>query len=374
MRDKQDGKPMATAASRVFHHLFNAREARTKQELSRELGLSLPTIYQAIDQLEKQGLIAPTEERSSTGGRRATAFSINPSSAVAIGASCTGTQIRLIAVNLLGTTALRAEAPCPPGTLRTLRDTLRHEIEEFSLSPELASREILGVGIALPAIVDPTARTVSHAGVLELGDFAIDDLIAGLPYPTLVDNDANCGGFSEWSPGRTSENLVYLSLEQGVGGAILINGDPFAGMHGRSGEFGHICVETGGRACACGKRGCLEAYCSAARLSTDMGCDLGTFFSRLAAGGDAERERWEEFAEHLTRGIAAIHMALDTDIVIGGLLAQYLPAHLGDICRRVQALDPFSGGGPYVRIARHPHRGVPLGAALKVVARFIASV
>lgn len=374
MQGKQDGRPATTASSRVFHHLFDARAARTKQELSRELGLSLPTVYQAIEQLETQGLIAPAEERSSTGGRRATAFSVDPSSAVAVGASCTGTQIRLIAVNLLGSTVLRAEAPCPPGTLRALRDALRHEIEEFSRSPELASREVLGVGIALPAIVDPTAQTVSHAGVLELADFAIGELTAGLPYPALVDNDANCGGFSEWFPSRTNENLVYLSLERGVGGAILINGDPFAGTHGRSGEFGHICVEADGRTCACGKRGCLEAYCSAARLSTDMGCDLGTFFDRLAAGGDAERERWEEFAEHLARGIATIHMAFDTDIVIGGLLAQYLPAHLDDICRRVQALDPFSGGAPYVRIARHPHRGVPLGAALKVLARFIASV
>ena len=374
MRDKQGGKPTATATSRVFHHLFNAREARTKQELSRELCLSLPTIYQAIDQLEKQELIAPAEERSSTGGRRATAFSINPSSAVAIGASCTGTQIRLIAVNLLGSTVLRAEAPCPPGTLHALRTALRREVEAFCQSPELIAREVLGVGIALPAIIDPTAQTVSHAGVLEVDDFPIDDLIAGLPYPTLVDNDANCGGFSEWFPSRTNENLVYLSLEQGVGGAILINGDPFAGTHGRSGEFGHICVEAGGRTCACGKRGCLEAYCSAARLSTDMGCDLDTFFGRLAAGGDAERERWEEFAEHLARGIATIHMAFDTDIVIGGLLAQYLPAHLNDIRRRVQTLDPFASDEQYVRIARHPHRGVPLGAALKVIARFIASV
>lgn len=374
MRDKQDGKTTATAASRVFHHLFNAREARTKQELSRELGLSLPTIYQGIEQLEERGLIAPAEERSSTGGRRATAFSVNPSSTVAIGASCTGTQIRLIAVNLLGATVLRAEAPCPPGALRTLRDTLRREVEAFCENPELMAREVLGVGIALPAIVDPAAQTVSHAGVLELDDFSIDDLVAGLSYPTLVDNDANCGGFSEWFPGRTRENLVYLSLEQGVGGAILINGDPFAGTHGRSGEFGHICVETGGRACACGKQGCFEAYCSAARLSADMGCDLDDFFARLADGDAAERERWEEFAEHLARGIATIHMAFDTDIVIGGLLAQHLPAHLDDIRRRVQALDPFASDEQYVRIARHPHRGVPLGAALKVIARFIASV
>ena len=74
-------------------------------------------------------------------------------------------------------------------------------------------------------------------------------------------------------------SMAYLSLENGVGGAVLVNGDLYAGDNRRSGEFGHMCVEPGGLPCKCGKRGCLEAYCSARRISDDINITLKDFFA-----------------------------------------------------------------------------------------------
>ena len=89
-------------------------------------------------------------------------------------------------------------------------------------------------------------------------NISIDGLIAHLRYPVYVENDGTSGGYAEYFLQPEKSSMAYLSLENGVGGAVLLNGAPYFGMHHRSGEFGHMCVEPGGLACACGKNGCMN--------------------------------------------------------------------------------------------------------------------
>ena len=98
------------------------------------------------------------------------------------------------------------------------------------------------------------------APTLNLRDQSIRPLICSIPYPVSVCNDATSGGYAEWYVQQDSDCMAYISLEGGVGGAILMNGIPYTGLNGRSGEFGHICVQPEGLSCKCGLRGCLEAY------------------------------------------------------------------------------------------------------------------
>ena len=74
----------------------------------------------------------------------------------------------------------------------------------------------------------------------------------------FIENDSTSGGEAEWlglSQEERSEDFVYLFLENGIGGAVFINGRPFLGSGGRSGEFGHMCLQPDGRLCNCGKNG-----------------------------------------------------------------------------------------------------------------------
>ena len=84
--------------------------------------------------------------------------------------------------------------------------------------------------------------------------------------PVSLTNDANAAALGEMTYGaaRGMKNFIMITLGTGVGSGIIINGEVVYGHDGFAGELGHTCaVRHNGRACGCGKSGCLEAYCSA---------------------------------------------------------------------------------------------------------------
>lgn len=367
------------AVSAVFSCLYEAPEPMTKQEVAKQCSLSLPTVYQAFSSLEERGLIGYGQDRSSTGGRRAQTFEISRNSVATIGISLTGRSARCVACDLYGERIEGLYFKQPLGKRRT-RESLAASVQEMTgaMDAELKQRGIVaeGVGIAVPSAVDPGSGRLLNTSVLRLEgtELLARDLTARLPHPADVFNDANCGAFSQVFPNAKGESLAYLSLERGVGGAIIIEGKPFEGPLGTSGEFGHICIEPGGKTCACGRSGCLEAYCSSNVLSEELGITLEEFFAAVNRGESKQLAALDEYIAHLARGIQAIRTMLGVDVCLGGELASYLLPFLPRINDAVDALGTFSGEGPRVIGAAHPFHGVPIGAAQLMAARFIESV
>ena len=86
-----------------------------------------------------------------------------------------------------------------------------------------------------------------------------------LGIPVRLTNDANAAAMGEMQYGaaRGMQNFIMITLGTGVGSGIVINGQMVLGCDGMAGELGHVIVEKGGRQCGCGRKGCLETYCSA---------------------------------------------------------------------------------------------------------------
>ena len=86
-----------------------------------------------------------------------------------------------------------------------------------------------------------------------------------LGVPVIVTNDANAAAVGEFTYGvaRGMKNFIMITLGTGVGSGIYINGQLVLGCDGLAGELGHLTVIPDGRSCGCGRKGCLEAYCSA---------------------------------------------------------------------------------------------------------------
>lgn len=86
-----------------------------------------------------------------------------------------------------------------------------------------------------------------------------------LGIPVTVTNDANAAAIGEMTYGaaRGMKDFIEITLGTGVGSGIVINGQLVYGHDGFAGELGHVIVEKDGRPCGCGRKGCLEAYCSA---------------------------------------------------------------------------------------------------------------
>lgn len=358
----------------VFRSLIDAEEPLTKQDLAAGLFMSLPTLTQNLKELDAMGLIDSSCTTDSTGGRKPRLISIIPGARFAIGIELSSGSIRMVALDLKCNQLAFQQFARPFENTDTSAKELAARLEQFLDDNSLSRDRLLGVGITVPGIVNADQTIIEYAPTARIQKMSPAMVNRYIPYSTFLDNDATCGGFAEWWNHTEMENLAYLSLSRGIGGAILVNGSAYDGDHHRSAEFGHMCIHPGGRVCNCGRRGCLEAYCSATRLSDDLHITLEDFFTGLAAGNAAYQNTWETYLDDLALAVSNIHTMLDCNVVIGGAFSQYLPDYLDGLEARLSRLNPFTDDGDYVHFCRYHDRSICVGAALRYIAEFIVKV
>lgn len=357
--------------NQIYQYIYR-RSGCSKQEISDSLGLSMPTIHQNLNELTQAGLVRIDGVGESTGGRRPLQLTINENAHFSVGISVTDDHFRIIAANLrLDEIAYQKYGYPHCNNMKDLGSFLTADLEDFLNRFGLNREKLLGIGIALPAIFNTDRTCVVTAPTLNLRDQDIHPLICSIPYPVAVCNDATSGGYAEWYVQQDSDCMAYISLEGGVGGAILMNGVPYTGLNGCSGEFGHICVQPEGLSCKCGLRGCLEAYCSSDRISTDLGISVEQFFAGLEAGNLAYQTLWKDYLNHLASALATIRMVFDCRIVLGGYVAQYLTPFLKELRGLTASRDPFDEEAEYISLCHYPKHAVPLGAALHFINLFV---
>ncbi len=361
--------------STVYRYLYASDTPCSKQRIAAELNLSLPTVYQNLTELYAAGLIDYCGAQPSSGGRPAMLISVVPDARVSVGLSITERRLRFILTDLRGNElgykdVHHRTALTDPEFSRFLAGELELFLDENSVVRE----KLLGIGVTIAAVVSPDTSTIVFAPTLNLYNVPFDRLLHKIPYPTHPDNDGTSGGFAEWFTQTDSRDIAFLSLEDGVGGAVLINGAQYIGGNNRSGEFGHMCVEPGGLQCACGKRGCLEAYCTAMRLSNDLGITLREFFAGVDGGNAEYRALLGDYLRHLALGVHNIRLALDCDIVIGGFMAKFLEPYFPRLRAILTETDPFDKDARYLRLSRYPKHAALMGAAFYYVKRFLDSI
>ena len=361
--------------SRLYRALYKSTEFCSRQMLAAECGISMPTLYQHLAQLMDEGLVRYSGEDRSTGGRRAQGLDIVPDVKLAIGAAITEHHLRLALVDLrLKELAYRVVPFDLSGHVLGKEALLPGLLEEFLTENRADRSRILGVGIALPALISHQQGKVDFAPMLGLEGVSFGRITRGIPFPVTVENDGTASGFAECFLQRSGNNLAYFSLEYGVGGAVLINGEPFFGDHSHTGEFGHICVEPGGILCSCGKNGCLEAYCSAGRIETTFGVSVADFFKGVRQHVPQYEALLYDMLRHLAVAINNVHMVLDCDVVLGGFLSEHLQPYLPILKQYVLSGNRFVRNADFVRLSSLRHHITPLGAALHYIREFVDSV
>ena len=361
--------------SRIYRTLYDAQDFCSRQTLARDCGLSLPTVHQYLTDLFQLGLVRYSGEDLATGGRRAQGLEIVPDARIALGISVTGRHLRLSAVDL----RLRELAYCLENYdlashLNLFDGALAGIIEKFLDDFHLDRSRLLGVGITIPGLISPDGQRITNAPTLGIRDAPLYALTRGINYPVHVENDGTASGHAESAFRRKKGNMAYLSLEYGLGGAVLVNSLPYPGSNSKSGEFGHMCVEPGGLRCSCGCHGCLEAYCSATRIESGLGVSLEEFFR----GVNEHRPDYEallfDMLRHLAIGINSIHMVLDCDVVLGGFLSEYLQPWLPVLREYVTAGNPFTANADFVQFSTLGRHITSHGAALFFVREFVTGI
>ncbi len=148
--------------------------------------------------------------------------------------------------------------------IRQIADAVKSLCERNGI--RLDSVQALGVGCPGPIDVE-RGLVVVAPNFPGWRDLPIRDALrrrlSGMP--TALENDANVAAYAEYcrGVGRGTDSLVLLTLGTGIGCGIVLGGRIHRGVTDTAGELGHVTVQVDGRMCGCGRRGCLEAYCSA---------------------------------------------------------------------------------------------------------------
>ncbi|MBI5300431.1 MAG: ROK family protein [Deltaproteobacteria bacterium] len=260
----------------------------------------------------------------------------------AIGADVGGTNIRVGLIDESG--RLLAKKSEPVGVHR---DPLPFFNRLTNLIENVAGthlNSLSGIGLGLPGICNKKEGMIHQLPHFpSWRDVPVSKILSEkFSCPIFFDNDANMATLGELWRG-TAKNLdsfIMLTLGTGIGGGLVLNRKLWQGAQGFAGEVGHMVIEVGGRACACGNKGCWEVYASSGAVPKETTAEK---LSDQALAGDFEAKKfWETFGKYLGVGIA--NLASITGIenyVLAGGIAKAFP-HFMEACKKAVRQNTYN--------------------------------
>jgi predicted NBD/HSP70 family sugar kinase len=345
----------------------------TRADLTRLSGLNRSTVGALVGDLVSAGLVVEAEPRVTHQAGRPSpvvrpnadvvAVSVNPDvSGVVCAVVGLGGEVRL------RETILTPELLTPEDAALVTKDFLEKVADEFP-----TTTQVVGVGVAIPGIVDELRNTVREAPHLKWVDVPLVSLIEEeVTLPVRMANDATLGVMAEsmFGAGAGFDDVVYLNGSlSGLGGGVVSGGHLVKGVRGFGAELGHLLINPQGAQCACGRIGCLETEVNIQRIWAVAGedhvgiDDLDHLYSqRASAALNAELDRQ---ADALATGIASLlNIFAPARVILGGHVGALFEARGDRIHGAVtsQALAPVGEEASLVRNVLR-ERMVPIGAA-----------
>ncbi|MFE5308400.1 ROK family protein [Isoptericola sp. NPDC056573] len=344
--------------SLVLQHLFHEGPT-SRADLARATSLTRVTISDLVNVLLAEGLV---EELGVQPGRRV------GKPAILVGMRTDAYQI--VAVDLSDDAVMRGAVMTLTGEAVVRRslpvaghvgDTLVDLLTRFARTLiSAATRPVIGVGVGSPGVVDDSGRVV-EAPNRQWTDLPLAAILTDrLALPVHVANDANSAALGEYTYGGASDSMLVLTVGQGVGAGVMVDGSRVHGSADAAGELGHVTVVDDGELCACGRHGCLETVLAAPALRRAVaGLDPAAADEALAGVG-------RTLGVALAPVVGALNLG---EVLLSG------PADLLDGALRTAALQtltdrtmPATAAGLRLRMATLDEDVVLAGAAVLVLA------
>ncbi len=364
MMDVNTGK-MQNAA-RILQ-LLRTEDSLTKQDVSRSLHLSMPTTLQNINELMEAGILEECGTSESTGGRKAKKIRLRPDAGLGVGIDVALHHIELAVTDLRGGVLAQQRIPLEFHDTPAWYQALSEALEHFLQANQIDTQTVLSAGVSFPGIIDGESEVLLRSHIFGLEHIRLDRFHRSIPFPVVVANDANCAGFSELCAERPT--YVYVSLNESVGGAFLLEGRLYLGGTWQAGEIGHMLLIPGGERCYCGKHGCADAYLSP-KVLRKQGETLASFFRRVEKQEKTACETWDTYLEHLAILLTNLRMMLNTDLVIGGEVGTYIAPYLDELCTKAMKYDLFARDIDYIFPCTHTENAFSAGASMLALERY----
>jgi predicted NBD/HSP70 family sugar kinase len=321
--------PARTPEARIVR-CMSERGAITAADLARATGLARSTISTALSELRSAKIVIEVAQSMEVrgAGRPTSVFSLNPRAGTCIGLHVGLSSLRLIVADVSHAVLHHDEIGLgldytPQAAMRKARTAITDAYRRSGLSPH----SLLGIGVAVAGPVAPDGRIQRASIVPNWAGVNIRHVFASA-FETAVfaDNESNCSALAEmtWGAATDIDDFVYVKIDVGLGGAIVVQRRVVTGAAGAGGEFGHISIDPNGGLCRCGNRGCLELTAGFRTVLERMShrqkrsVTVEDLVER-AFGGDVDCvEAIAGIAEAAGRGLGIIGSILNPGVVVVG--------------------------------------------------------
>lgn len=320
------------------------RAKLSRADAARALGLSRAASSLIAEELIREGLITESPIAAATrSGRPPIALSVAPDAAYAVGVYLNRDGCTAGVVSLSGDVVSRARFRLDE---KEKTEALCRSLTKLIEASGVPKEKLLGVGISAPGPLDSREGIILNPPQFPLwhGTRIAYEVESRLALPTLVEN--NAASLASYYIGKPdtegSESFLLLLVDSGVGSGLVLKNKLFYGAGSDTGELGHISIKHDGRLCACGNRGCLEAYAAMPALLAG---------SRFASWEDVMNERLlsEEAGSLFTQETEYLASAIVSAVNLLGIDTVLLA---GDLCYEGEATAKHVGAAVKSRLLR----------------------
>ncbi len=329
--------------SREINRLIALNLVRTHQPISRAdlariMSMRRGAVSLIVNDLLAEKLILEGATGESHRGRKPTFLYINAQGRSVVAVDVRVSRTSMMVTDFIGKQLVSVISfPTEREPARFVADLSKRIKKLVSEHKELG--ECLGIGLVVPGMVDRATSRVIHAPTLGWRDVEIlEPLAAATGLAVKIENSGKaCALAQMWatrSDASPTGDEVFVSVSDGIGVGVVVNGEIMRGRHNIAGEFGHVPLSIDGPRCLCGATGCWEAYISnLATLSRYFGKDLREvkqaaetasftiedLIARARSGDAKALAAVKSTARYLGLGMASIVNAIDPGrIYIGG--------------------------------------------------------
>ena len=363
--------------------------------LSQLTGLSSASVTNVIGDLLEEELVVEVGTEESDGGRPRVLLQVNPDFGVVIGVDVGETRILVEGFDLTMTEIAGATVGVHPQEhdAPSIVEHVSVAVNELRAQFESDGKRILGVGVAVPGVVEHDPDATVYAPSIGWQEVPVARLLRErIDLPLFIENGAKTLGQAEmwFGAGRGTRHAVVTLWGTGVGAAIFADGVLYQGAASSAGEWGHTSSVVGGKNCRCGAAGCLEAYIGAEALlrewaRADEAVSLPSVFDQeewldrlveASSTSDAASLLLDRTATYFgTAAANLVNLFNPERIVVGGWAGLKLGPVLLPKIRAVlaaQALD-YSATRVTVELGQLGNDAVALGASTLVIEELLAS-
>lgn len=237
----------------------------SRSQLAELTGLNKTTVSSLVEELFELTLVHEVGLDTSRGGRPARLLDLNPHAGFVIGVELGVDFISILVSNFVGGVMWRKRIDTNPEDPRDEIIALLLElIDEARTVEAVRGTSILGIGVALPGMVDVRNGILLFSPNLQWRNVDLRHIVqTHTNLPVFVENDANAAAIGEHLFGiaHRVHDFVFVVVHIGIGAGLFLNGNLYRGAGGIAGEIGHTSITTErGRPCRCGNRGCWETF------------------------------------------------------------------------------------------------------------------